>query len=149
MSSNKQLFETTTPANFSQYCITIFSLCWKSIENGTIIWPIVDCLDQNWIPRCKKTHSSDLSFLEEWQIYNFPMEWRARTHGSLVFVKTIYEFGEWTRILKGRGRIIWLHKITYHISSYSFCPWIVSTHLCTVALSLIYFDLWTTKSKKE
>ena len=149
MSRNKQLFETTTPTNFSQYCITIFSLCWKSLENGTIIWPIVDCLDQNCIPRYKKNHSSDLSFLEEWQIYNFPMEWRSRTRGSLVLVKTIYEFGEWTRISKGRGRIIWLHKITYHISSYSFRPRIVSTHLCTVAFRLMYFDLWTSKSKKE
>ena len=37
----------------------------------------------------------------------------------------------------------------YRISSYSFRPWIVSSHLCTVTFGLMYCDLWISKFKKE
>ena len=37
----------------------------------------------------------------------------------------------------------------YRISSYSFRPWIVSAHLCTVTFGLMHCDLWISKFKKE
>ena len=37
----------------------------------------------------------------------------------------------------------------YHIFSYSFCPWIVSEHLCTVTFGFMYCDLWISKFKKN
>ena len=40
-------------------------------------------------------------------------------------------------------------SLEYCISSYSFRPWIVSTHLYTVTFGLMYCDLWTSKFKKE
>ena len=40
-------------------------------------------------------------------------------------------------------------KSRYRISSYSFLPWIVSAHLCTVTFGLMYCDLWISKFKKE
>ena len=40
-------------------------------------------------------------------------------------------------------------SLNYRISSYSFRPWIVSAHLCTVTIGLIYCDLWISKFKKE
>ena len=39
------------------------------------------------------------------------------------------------------------HWKSYRISSYSFRPWIVSAHLCTMTFGLMYCDLWISKFK--
>ena len=38
---------------------------------------------------------------------------------------------------------------TYHISSYSFHPWTVSVHSCTVTFGRMLCDLWILKFKKQ
>ena len=42
-----------------------------------------------------------------------------------------------------------IHADKYHISSYSFCPWIASAPLCTVTFGLKYCDLWISKFKTK
>ena len=115
------------------YILPETNICFSSSQNQ---WPLsffsaprnISLVKSDLFKNCSNTCWSWIDFGINKDAPGFKV-WQEATAASLKATKVVL--------------------IRYRISSYSFRPWIVSSHSFTVTFGLMFCDLWISKVKKE